>query len=116
MATKPTDGDYGAEIAKLREDITQLSDSIAQLVKRETDYAAAQLRTSVGRAAEAVAGRVNSVADDVARTGRQFASDAQHGVRNAASELESNIERNPLTAVLIAGGIGLVLCLLSRKG
>lgn len=115
MATKPSDGDYSAEIATLRDDIKSLSDSIALLVKRETENAAAELKTSVGRAADAVAGRVHSVADDVARTSRQFASDAQHGVRNAATELESNIERNPLTAVLIAGGIGLVLGLLSRK-
>jgi ElaB/YqjD/DUF883 family membrane-anchored ribosome-binding protein len=113
MATKPNEAaDVNAELATLRADIARLSDSIAQLLQREADEAATRIRTGVGRAADVV----TSVADDVKRTGRQMAADAQEGVRSATSELEASIERNPLTAVLIAAGVGLVFGLMSRKG
>ena len=44
------------------------------------------------------------------------ASDAKDRLSGASSSLEASIERNPLTAVLIAMGAGLMIGLLSRGG
>ena len=42
-------------------------------------------------------------------------SEARDRLLDANAEFESRIERNPIRAVLIAAGIGLVLGLLSRS-
>ena len=58
----------------------------------------AALRQEVARLAETVSGLVQ----------HQMA-DAQENVRAARSQIEASIERNPMTAVLIAFGIGVLI-------
>ena len=40
---------------------------------------------------------------------------AQKAALNASRDVEASIERNPLTAVMIAAGIGLVLGMVSSR-
>ncbi len=91
--------DFAADLAALRAEIAKLTASVTNLVKAETSATA-----------DTVFGAVDAA--------RQKLSDGAAGAKDrlsgATSELEASIERNPLTAVLIALGAGLVIGLLSR--
>jgi len=97
---EPTTADVTSDLAALRADITRLSDTISGLVRVQADQASAVVRGAVGDAR-----------DQLSRA----AADAQDSARNAAVDLERRIERNPLTAVLIAAGIGMALGMMSRR-
>ena len=97
---EPTAADLNSDLAALRADIARLSDTIAGLVRAQADQASAAMRGAVGDAR-----------DQLSRA----AADAQDSARNAAVDLERRIERNPLTAVLIAAGIGMALGMMSRR-
>ena len=73
---------------------------MAGLVRAQADQATAAMRGAVGDAR-----------DQLSRA----AADAQDSARNAAVDLERRIERNPLTAVLIAAGIGMALGMMGRR-
>jgi ElaB/YqjD/DUF883 family membrane-anchored ribosome-binding protein len=80
--------DAADDLSSLRADIAQLTDSVTTLVKAQVDFARQKLSDG--------------------------ASDAKNRLSDASSTLEASIERNPLIAVLIALGAGLVIGLLSR--
>jgi ElaB/YqjD/DUF883 family membrane-anchored ribosome-binding protein len=92
---EPTAADLTADLAALRADITRLSDTIAGLVRTQADHA----------------GAVGDARDQLSRA----AADAQDSALGAAADLERRIERNPLTAVLIAAGLGIMLGMMSRS-
>ncbi len=96
--TKSAEGtiaDFAADFAALRKDVAQLADVIGQLAQHPTALAS--------DAIEEARNKIASTADE-----------AQAQVRAASSEIEANIKRNPLTAVLIAFGIGMALGLATR--
>jgi ElaB/YqjD/DUF883 family membrane-anchored ribosome-binding protein len=97
---EPTAADLTSDLAALRADIVRLSDTIAGLVRVQADQAGAAMRGAVGDAR-----------DQLSRA----AADAQDSARNATVDLEHRIEKNPLTAVLIAAGIGMALGMMSRR-
>jgi ElaB/YqjD/DUF883 family membrane-anchored ribosome-binding protein len=76
-----------------------LADRLTKLVQHQTLSAGNRVSEAVGDAT-----------DKIANT----AVNAQKSVCAASREIESNIERNPLTSVLIAFGVGMSLALLSR--
>jgi ElaB/YqjD/DUF883 family membrane-anchored ribosome-binding protein len=103
MTTKtgdPTASDLSADLDALRADIARLSDTMAGLVRAQANSAGAAVRGAVGDAREQLA---------------QAANQAQDSALGAAAELERRIERNPLTAVLIAAGIGMALGMMSKS-
>jgi ElaB/YqjD/DUF883 family membrane-anchored ribosome-binding protein len=79
----------------LRNDISRLTDTVSDLVRKEADSARSRVMDAV----------------DTAKT--QFAGSAS-AVQSASADLEASIERNPLAAVLIALGIGVALGLMTR--
>jgi ElaB/YqjD/DUF883 family membrane-anchored ribosome-binding protein len=91
--------DFAADLAALRADIAKLTASVTNLVKAETSAAT-----------DTVFGAVDSARQKFA----DGAAGAKERLSGASSELEASIERNPLVAVLIAAGVGLVIGLLSR--
>ncbi|MGA2044837.1 MAG: hypothetical protein ABSG83_15870 [Roseiarcus sp.] len=92
--------DISADLAKLRTDIAKLSDTIAGLVRGQADSAGVAVRGAVGDAREQLS---------------QAATQAQDRALGAAADLERRIERSPLTAVLIAAGVGMALGMLSKS-
>jgi ElaB/YqjD/DUF883 family membrane-anchored ribosome-binding protein len=103
MTTKTGDfaaSDLSADLDALRSDIARLSDTMAGLMKAQANSAGAAVRGAVGDAREQLA---------------QAANQAQDSALGAAADLERRIERNPLTAVLIAAGIGLALGMMSKS-
>jgi ElaB/YqjD/DUF883 family membrane-anchored ribosome-binding protein len=92
--------DLSADLAALRADITRLSDTMASLLKSQANTAGAAVRGAVGDARDQLS---------------QAATQAQDSALGAAADLERRIEKNPLTAVLIAAGIGMVLGMMSKS-
>jgi ElaB/YqjD/DUF883 family membrane-anchored ribosome-binding protein len=87
-------------LAAIREDVARLAETIGKLLQRETQAAGVGVTEAVGDAKDKVA--------DTAAGARDF-------TRAASGEIEASIERNPLTAVLIAFGVGMWLGLMSRS-
>jgi ElaB/YqjD/DUF883 family membrane-anchored ribosome-binding protein len=103
MTHEKTEADasaIAADLVQLRADIASLKDSIADLVRGE----AGQARATIRNAAKDAKSQVSNAA-----------ANAQDSALAVAADFERNIEKNPLTAVLIATGIGLVLGILSRS-
>jgi ElaB/YqjD/DUF883 family membrane-anchored ribosome-binding protein len=92
--------DLTADLAALRADIARLSDTMAGLVRAQAGSASAAMKGAVGDARDQLS---------------QAAAEAQDRALGAAADLERRIERNPLTAVLIAAGIGMALGMMSKS-
>jgi ElaB/YqjD/DUF883 family membrane-anchored ribosome-binding protein len=95
-----TPSDLNADLTALRADIARLSDTVAAMVRFQADAAGAAVRGAVGDARDQLS---------------QAASNAQDSAYGAAADLERRIEKNPLTAVLIAAGIGMALGMMSKS-
>lgn len=102
MASKTENSavDISADLANLRDDVAKLSASVAELLRQQTTQTQDKVRGAVDNAREQLA---------------HSAADAKESVRSASAELESSIERNPLTAVMIAMLCGLVLGMMGRS-
>ena len=98
--TKETAVDLSADLANLRGDVAKLSASVAELLRQQATQTQDRVR-----------GAVDSARDQLAHS----AADAKESVRSAGAELEASIERNPLTAVMIAMLCGLVLGMMGRS-
>jgi ElaB/YqjD/DUF883 family membrane-anchored ribosome-binding protein len=95
-----TPGDLAADLAALRKDIALLAETMSSLVQHQTEFAGH---------------RVSEVAGDVKDGIASTAAGAQRRVCAAGGEIEAFIERNSLTAVLIALGVGISFGLLNRS-
>ncbi len=103
MEDRTADGaaaDIAADLATLRTDIKNLSDTIAGLMRGRSNAAGAAVKGAVGDARDQIS---------------QAASHAQDSVFGAAADLERRIERDPLTAVLIAAAIGIAIGMTTKS-
>lgn len=95
---------------KLREDIAGLNAAVSNLaragVSEGRDRVAAQLDDLSRRTAE--------LGEEMQARGRRAADDARHQAGTLSRELEEAINRNPLTAMLIALGLGFIIGMSSR--
>lgn len=57
----------------------------------------------------------NSSLDELINAGTQKIDDAQKEIHHYTEELVDKIKKNPLKAVLIAGGVGILLSSLLKK-
>ena len=92
--------DIGADLAALRRDIAHLAEEMRGLVGVQTHAAGVRLSGAMGDAKS----KISNAADD-----------AQNNVRAASGESGAAIDRNPLTAVLVALGVGIFIGLISRS-
>lgn len=99
--TEGTTGDLAADLSALRQDIARLAETISELVQHQTQAAGHRFSEAVG-----------DVKDKIAGT----AANAQNRLGGVTGEIEARIERNPLTAVLIAVVMGMAIGLLRRPG
>lgn len=96
---KEASQDFTADLASLRDDVAKLSSSLSEFIRI---HSAATTNT------------VSDVVDNARQKISGAASKAQDRVTGATTDLEATIERNPLAAVLIALGAGILVGLLSR--
>ena len=92
--------DIGADLVALRRDIAHLAEAMRGLVEAQTQAAGVRMSDAMGDARS----KISHVAED-----------AQNNVRAASGEIEAAIDRNPLTAVLVALGVGMAIGLISRS-
>jgi ElaB/YqjD/DUF883 family membrane-anchored ribosome-binding protein len=93
-------GDLSADLTVLRQDVARLAETVHELLQHQTQAAGLRMSEVVGDARDKIA---------------STAADAQSRVCAAGHEIGVSIERNPLTAVLIALGIGMSIGLISRS-
>ena len=93
-------GDLTADFAALRRDVARLAETIGELVQHQTQSAGLRASEAVGEARDRIT---------------NAAAEAQGQLRSASGEIEASIERNALTAVLIAFGIGMSLGVFGRS-
>ena len=103
--------DVRDDLSAVRNDLARLADTVSNLVSGQSSAARSNARSYVDQARDQLYSRAN----DVSKMGGMFASEARDRFSNANQEIESRIERNPITAVLIAAGVGMVLGLMSRS-
>lgn len=89
-----------AQVEALKNDVSALTATLAELVKSSARE---------GR------GKVEQKADEYYREGRRQAEAVLAEARAMEQEFEEQIGRNPLTAVLIALGLGFLIGLMSRR-
>lgn len=91
--------DFAADLATLRDDIAKLTGTVSQLLRTRANTASDQVYNSYAETRDHIGNR---------------AAEARDQLGSLGSEVESRIERNPLSAVLIAALAGLLLGLFSR--
>jgi ElaB/YqjD/DUF883 family membrane-anchored ribosome-binding protein len=103
--------DVREDLTNVRNDLARLADTVSRMVLHRSRDAQGSVRGAVDQAREQVYGR----AEDITKAGAMLTSEARDRLLDYNAEFENRIERNPIRAVLIAAGIGLVLGLLSRS-
>jgi ElaB/YqjD/DUF883 family membrane-anchored ribosome-binding protein len=100
------------EIDSLKAEVKRLTDLVSDMAKARSDQATRTIHGVVDRAKD----KASDTADAVIASGRQAADEVSRRVEPLATELAASVERNPLSAVAIAAGIGLLVGLLTRQG
>ena len=113
MATS-SEKDLSDHLERIRADISSLSETVATLVSDT-----AGIKSTLKRGATNAAKQAASLGEEVMHEAHELGSEAMHaaarGATAAVSSVESQIERNPLTSVLIALGFGFAIGLMTRK-
>ena len=92
--------EIAVDLAALRCDIGHLTETMRDMVEHQ---------------ARAAGNRVSDAVGDARSKISHAAGDAQKNVKAASAEFGGSIERNPLTAVLIALGVGMIIGFLGRS-
>jgi ElaB/YqjD/DUF883 family membrane-anchored ribosome-binding protein len=113
MAARPEE-ELAEHIERIRSDIAGLTETVAQLVN-DTAGIQATLKRRVNTAARQAAQAGSDMLGEATAFGEEAVEAAAKGATAAVETIETQIARNPLTAVLIALGFGFAVGLLSRK-
>jgi len=108
-----TDKDIADQLATIKNDMSALIQSVANLAS-ETDSIKRGLGQRFGDAAKIAVDAGDWLLDKAESVGGDAVHYAERGAAAAMSEVQGQIKRNPLSAVLIALGCGLVVGLLRR--
>lgn len=101
MNTRIETDDLRKDVAAVRRDLDALASKLGQIAASETAGLVAELRGQVDRL--------------IAR-GESAVNTAGEKAGDAAARLETAVERNPITAIAIAIGVGYVLGCISHRG
>jgi len=91
--------DILAGFEALRQDVAGLVAAMAEVARKEVGAAGA---------------RAEDMVEDAKKTAVQTGADINRRLTSVALEIEATIERNPLTAMLIAFGVGLAVAAIRR--
>ena len=111
-----TSQDFAADLAALRGEIAKLTAAVSALVHAEASHAEASHAEASHAEASGATASVLGAVDQAQRKISERAADAKERIGAISPEIEAAIERNPLTAVLIAMAAGLLIGMLSRSG
>ncbi|WP_293863613.1 hypothetical protein [uncultured Alsobacter sp.] len=99
------------DLDELRADVAKLTETVAQLLRNQAEVGAEKVGAGLGAAREAL----GETAESFAKAGRGIAEDAQNRLGALGNDLERSIQRSPLTAVVAAAAMGMVLGLINRS-
>jgi len=88
------------QLSELRKDIGAIGEQVQLLVRHQR---------------EASQRMVRSIAENVGERGQQLVQGAQEQISSGYGEFEALIRRNPIRALVIAAGLGLIAGALSRN-
>ena len=108
-----TDKDISDHLAAIRGDMSALMQTVAQLAS-ETDSIKKSIAARFGDAAQMAVDAGDWILDKAESLGGEAVHVAGRGAATAVTEVQGQIKRNPLTAVLIAVGLGLAIGLFGR--
>jgi ElaB/YqjD/DUF883 family membrane-anchored ribosome-binding protein len=100
------------EIDALRDEVKRLADLVSELAKAGSEQATRTFQSAVDRAKD----KASDASEAVAAGSRQAADEISRRIEPLAAELSANVERNPLSALFIAAGVGMLIGLLTRSG
>lgn len=113
MASNP-EKDLSDHLDRIRADISSLSETVSTLVSDT-----AGIKTTLKRSAANAAHKAAAFGEEMVHEASELGSEAMHAAARSAnaavSSVEAQIERNPLTSVLIALGFGFAIGLMTRK-
>jgi len=98
------------DLTRIREDLGRLTETVTQMLAGGSGSVTERVRGTVEGARQNLAG----TADTMMQSSREYMHGAQGMMRDAAGRLESSVERNPLTAVMVAAALGLVVGMMGR--
>ena len=110
-STPKSDDDIAQHLERLRADFATLSETVARVVSETAAGAQSQVHETVNKAARNASDAGGKVYQDAATLGQ----DAIKTAHAAAGQLEMQIARNPVTAVLAALGVGFFIGLMSNR-
>lgn len=102
---------------RLTERLDQLRTDLSELNTAARDFAKAGVAEGQDRVQseiEELAARAAAIRDQLDAGGRRMAHDASEQAGVYARELEAAINRNPITSILVALGVGFVIGISSR--
>jgi ElaB/YqjD/DUF883 family membrane-anchored ribosome-binding protein len=114
MASNPTlknHDDIVQHLERLRADFVTLSETVTRLASESAASAQSQVSDTANRAVRGVSAAGHQIYKDAATLGH----DAMNTASAATGQLEKEIARNPMTAVLAALGVGFAIGLLSHR-
>lgn len=106
----PGMNEISSDLAALREDVARLTETMSAIAQNQTGNASQALSETMEKARVVL----SEATDTLTRTGRDIANEATGRIRTMGTEMGASIERNPLTAVMIAAALGLVIGMLGR--
>ena len=112
MSHETQTDDVVQDFNQLRADLVRLTDTVAELVKAQTKSATSTLTESLSQSGDQISAKISQLGESAKHASDQ----AQASVRSATHDLEATINHNPLTAVMLAAGIGLLFGMLSARG
>lgn len=113
MAGNPTlknQDDIVQHLERLRADFVKLSETVTRLASESAAGAQSQASDTASRAVRGASAAGHQIYKDAATLGH----DAMNTASVATGQLEKEIARNPMTAVLAAFGVGFAVGLLSH--
>jgi ElaB/YqjD/DUF883 family membrane-anchored ribosome-binding protein len=91
--------DVGTDLSAIRDDLAKLAETVATLLKQQGQAFAKDAAGTVAQTGETISAAVAGI---------------KPGLKHAGASIAGDIERNPVTATMIAFGAGMALALLLR--
>lgn len=106
----PGMNELSQDLSRIRDDLGKLTDTVAQMLTG----GGGSVRGRVMSAVEDTRQNLSGTAESMMHSGRDYMVGATDQLRDAGGRLESSIERNPLTAVMVAAALGLFVGMMGR--
>lgn len=79
------------------------------------NFSGNERHSKVGVAASELVNESKKLAEEIYLDGKHKIADAQDSLKNYTYELTHKVQANPITSLLVAGGVGFLLALLLRR-